>query len=78
MIESNNPSPSKCLRCDKPLKYVGTREFHEGPGGGIFSDLTELFMNKERFDVYVCQNCGRVELFVDGIGEQFRSKESNS
>jgi hypothetical protein len=29
-------------------------------------------VNKEQFDLYVCTRCGRVELFVDGIGEQFR------
>jgi hypothetical protein len=27
---------------------------------------------RDRFDVYVCPRCGRVELFVDGIGEEFR------
>ena len=73
MVESKNPRSIKCLRCNKSLKYLGAREFHEGPGGGLFSDLAELFMNKERFDVYVCQHCGRVEFFVEGIGEQFRS-----
>jgi hypothetical protein len=35
-------------------------------------EIGELFVNKERFDVYVCNRCGRVELFVDGIGEEFR------
>ena len=35
-------------------------------------DLGELFVNKERFDVYCCPRCGRVEFFVDGIGEEYR------
>jgi hypothetical protein len=35
-------------------------------------------MNKERFDVYVCPRCGRVELFVDGIGQEFRGPEPDS
>jgi hypothetical protein len=65
----------KCLRCDQPLTFVGTREFHEGPGGGLFSDLTELFMKKENFDVFVCQICGHVEFFVNGIGEQLRQSD---
>jgi hypothetical protein len=39
---------------------------------GNSSDLGELFVNRESFDVYVCGRCGRVELFVDGIGEEFR------
>jgi DNA-directed RNA polymerase subunit RPC12/RpoP len=67
-----NLNPMNCPRCDQPLHYVGTREFHEGPGGGFFSNWSEMFMNKERFDVYVCRRCGRVEFFVDDIGEQFR------
>ena len=35
-------------------------------------DLGELFVNRESFDVYCCGRCGRVELFIDGIGEEFR------
>ena len=38
----------------------------------VLGELGELFVNKERFDVFVCGRCGRVELFIDGIGEQFR------
>lgn len=33
-------------------------------------EIGELFVNKERFDVYVCERCGRVELFVDGVAER--------
>ena len=75
MTEQNDHTLLKCLRCDRPLAFVGTREFHEGPGGGLFSDLTELFMKKEKFDVYVCQNCGHVEFFVNGVGEQLRHSD---
>lgn len=35
-------------------------------------DLDELFVNKETFDVYHCPHCGKVEFFVDGIGENLR------
>lgn len=31
-----------------------------------------LFENREHFDVYVCPRCGRVEFFLDGVGEEFR------
>lgn len=61
-----------CARCDVSLEYAGTRDFHEGTRWGVFGDIGELFVNKEHFDVYVCPRCGRVELFVDGIGEEFR------
>jgi hypothetical protein len=61
-----------CPRCDQSLAFVGTKSFHKGRRYGLLGDIGELFVNKERFDVYVCNRCGRVELFVDGIGEQFR------
>jgi hypothetical protein len=65
--------PMRCPRCDSTLAYVGTKKFHEGTRWGALGELGELFTNRERFDVYVCQRCGRVEFFVDGIGEEFRS-----
>jgi hypothetical protein len=62
----------KCPRCDTTLAFVGTKSFHEGTKYGFLGDLAELFVNREKFDVYVCNRCRRVELFVDGIGEEFR------
>jgi len=70
MSDANDPM--KCPRCETALDYVGTKSFHEGKRWGILGDIGELFVNKENFDVYVCKRCGRVELFVDGIGEEFR------
>jgi hypothetical protein len=64
--------PLSCPRCERALEYVGTKAFHEGTRWGILGDIGELFVNKEKFDVYVCKRCGRVELFVDGIGDEFR------
>ena len=69
---STNSNPMQCPRCDTELSYVGTKSFHKGTRWGFLGELGELFVNKEHFDVYVCERCGRVELFVDGIGEQFR------
>lgn len=72
--ESQSPSKNAliCPRCRKQLTYVGTKRFHEGAQWGIFGDLGELFVNSEKFDVYSCPKCGRVEFFVDGIGEDLR------
>jgi hypothetical protein len=64
--------PIACPRCEVVLEYVGTRDFHEGTRWGALGELGELFVNKQRFDVYVCPRCGRVELFIDGIGEELR------
>jgi hypothetical protein len=51
---------------------MGTKKFHEGARIGVFGELAELFVKREHFDVYLCTRCGRVELFVDGVGEEFR------
>ena len=67
-----NSNPMTCPRCETLLTFVGTKKFHEGRRWGVLGELGELFTNREHFDVYVCPRCGRVELFVDGIGEQFR------
>ena len=58
-----------CLRCDAELEFLGTKEFHEGGRLGFFGDFAELFVNRERLDVYACPSCGHVEFFLDGVGE---------
>jgi uncharacterized protein YbaR (Trm112 family) len=65
-------NPIVCPTCHVDLNYVGMRDFHEGTRWGALGELGGLFVNKEHFDVYVCTRCGRVTLFVDGIGEEFR------
>jgi DNA-directed RNA polymerase subunit RPC12/RpoP len=69
---SNTINPMVCSRCKTDLSYVGTKSFHEGTRWGVLGELGELFVNKQHFDVYVCNRCGKVELFIDGIGEEFR------
>jgi hypothetical protein len=70
--EEPEKNPIMCPRCHRELDFVGTKAFHEGIRWGVLGDLGELFVNREHFDVYCCPRCGRVEFFVDGIGEQFR------
>ena len=65
-------NPISCARCNETLQYVGRKRFHEGTNWGVLGELGELFVKREHFDVYVCPRCGRVEFFVDGIGEQYR------
>lgn len=64
--------PIRCDRCNVPLDYVGRKRFHEGTNWGVLGELGELFVKREHFDIYVCPRCGRVEFFVDGIGEGLR------
>ena len=69
---TNSANPISCARCNKPLDYVGRKLFHEGTNWGALGEIGELFVKKQHFDVYVCNRCGRVEFFVDGLGEEFR------
>ncbi len=62
-------NPISCLRCKETLQHAGTRRFHEGTNWGALGEIGELFVKRERFDVYVCPQCGHVELFIDGVGE---------
>lgn len=61
-----------CPSCQTTLNYAGSKRFHEGTRWGLLGDLGELFVNKETFDVYYCPGCGKVEFYVDGIGEDQR------
>lgn len=62
----------ECPRCNEPLEHLGTKRFHEGTNWGLLGEIGELFVNRDRFDVYACPRCGRVEFFVDGVGEKRR------
>ena len=64
--------PLLCTRCQENLEYVGSKKFHEGTNWGVLGELGELFVKRERFDVYMCPRCGKVEFFVDGVGEELR------
>jgi hypothetical protein len=63
-----------CSRCDTPLEYVGTRRLHEDKSLAVLAELGDMFKSgaPEFLDVYICRHCGRVDLFVDGVGEEFR------
>ena len=75
-VPAENPvsrgNPIACLRCNQELEHLGTKRFHEGKNWGVLGELGELFVKRDTFDVYACPRCGRVEFFVDGVGEQHR------
>jgi Zn finger protein HypA/HybF involved in hydrogenase expression len=72
MSKEKSRNPVICPRCDVALEYGGTRAFHEGTRWGVLGNLGELFVNRETLDVYICPRCGRIEFFVNGIGEELR------
>ncbi|MBQ4877921.1 hypothetical protein J8M21_11960 [Pseudoalteromonas luteoviolacea] len=55
-----------CLRCDIPLTFIGTKEFHEGMRWGVLGNLAEFFVNKEQLDMFACKHCAKVEFFLAG------------
>jgi len=57
-----------CLRCDTRLRYAGTREFQEGTLRGAF----DFLLTKESYVTYICPRCGKVEFYIDGIGNELR------
>ena len=68
----SDSDPMRCPRCPAKLEYQGTKKFHEGANWGILGEIGEIFVHRQQFDVYMCPRCGRVEFFVDGVGEEFR------
>ena len=69
---ADGPKDLRCVRCEIVLTYVGKKKFHEGTKWGLLGDLGEFFVTQEKFDIYCCPRCGKVEFFVDGIGEDLR------
>ena len=70
LTEKRKTISMKCLRCDSEIEFLGTKNFLEGTH--LDAWLGDFFLNRERLDVYVCPKCGRVEFFVDRIGEELR------
>lgn len=81
IAEKITPATSlKCLRCGHAMEYGGTKKFHEGSRqwGFWLGDLGELFTNREHYDVYACPRCGKLELFIDGIGDDMRGEHPDN
>lgn len=65
-----------CMRCGTPSRYAGTKSFRGASTMGFWlGDLGHLFEGHETYDVYYCPHCGKVEFFVDGIGDCLRGEE---
>ena len=73
-LREDPSDPMLCPTCKLGLDFIGTKRFHEGSRAApfILGEVGELLVNRESFDVYMCSRCGRIELFMDGVGEEFR------
>jgi len=58
----------KCLRCGEAMEFSGTSQFHEGTRFGVLGNLAELLVDKQAFDLFVCGGCGKVEFYLEGMG----------
>ena len=62
-----------CLRCGSRMQFAGRREFHEGARIGFWlGNLGELFVNREALVIYACEACGKVDFYLDGVGNELR------
>jgi hypothetical protein len=62
------PAPPRCLRCEVAERYLGARWFRQGANEGALAARGPKFEIDQSFDVYVCPECGHVDLFVAGAG----------
>lgn len=58
--------PASCLRCSAPMRSMGQLRLHEGTRAWpfLFGELGELFVNRESFETFACEACGKVEFFM--------------
>lgn len=62
-----------CLRCKRLLAHAGTRAFRDDDLMSI--KVLGFEMNRsDRYDIYICQNCGKAEFFIDGVGDELRGE----
>jgi ribosomal protein S27AE len=53
-----------CIRCKIPMIFAGQYKFHEGARIGVLGNIFELLVNREKFDLYICPKCGKVEFYT--------------
>ena len=58
--------PQSCLRCDSAMRAMGRLNLHEGTRAWPFllGEFGELLVNRESFEAFVCDGCGKVEFFA--------------
>ena len=64
------PVSMACARCDTALTQAGAQRLNDGGAGA----LGALLGNHDHLEAFVCPRCGRVELFVVGVGEEHRGE----
>ena len=52
-----------CLRCNSQMRHTGREKIQLGETGWILGDLPNLFAGALAVDIYMCQECGKLEFF---------------
>lgn len=53
----------KCLRCGGMMKYIKSQKLQLGEAGWILGDLSNLLSGALKVDIYICNQCGKIEFF---------------
>jgi predicted nucleic-acid-binding Zn-ribbon protein len=69
---TQKPISIECPHCKTHLEYFGKKQLYEG--GHTAAEWGGFFVNRMNFDLYVCLRCGHIEFFVQGVGEELRTK----
>ena len=75
VVAPAGPHSLKCLMCGAELQYRGKRKFHVGDRGLVLGlgNVSKLLVDLEPLRVYVCPQCGRIELFAPPEGQKSSS-----
>ncbi len=55
--------PRECMRCNAEMRFFGTRI--ESGNWAVLGEMPKVIEMGASFDVYVCPECTRVELFLN-------------
>ena len=58
-----------CLRCNATMHYLKDEKIQLGQTGWLLGDLPNLWAGAMEVAIYVCPNCGKIELFQTELEE---------
>jgi DNA-directed RNA polymerase subunit RPC12/RpoP len=52
-----------CMRCKGKMVFKGRENIQLGRTGFFLGDLPNLFTGAQDVNIYVCENCGKIEFY---------------
>ena len=61
-----------CIRCNRPMEFIGREKLQMGQTGLLFGSLPNLIAGALAVDIYLCAECGKMEFYAPELtkGEQ--------